>query len=128
MISALNGRLRSTSQKKLLLCACLLVMMAIGWLSATSAFAYEGIYCYNISEPEHGHCVSSLVSGIRRAVGHGGGYIEVEVADQYGSSSGWCFTYYGCEAGTEYIRSGTGNGYIWNEGPGTQKVYGYLYP
>jgi hypothetical protein len=92
--------------------------------------AYEGPFCAEEMRAEGEGCESVSRSSIRRAVGHTkDAYSDVAIEAGGEVLGGDCRTIE-CQANTGYLaKDGTGNGYVWNEGPnGSRKVSGYLYP
>lgn len=92
--------------------------------------AYEGTFCYEEYREEYEGCESVQRKEIRRAIGHTrDAYTGVAIETSTEATGAYCRTIE-CEASTDYLaKDGTGEGFIWNEGPnGRRRVYGYLYP
>lgn len=113
----------------------ILALIATGFVllvsvDVSSTDAYEGPFCYEEVLKEGEGCESVTRSEIRRAIGH---TVDAETGIGIETNKGKVFVVcegIECEANTKYLKEdGTGNGYIYNEGPnGTRKSSGYLYP
>ena len=108
--------------------------LLLGGIITAQASAYEGPFCNTYLSVGNG-CFSSLVSNIRRAVGHGKDWTYIQIGVSSGAYKSASCTSDGCSADTGYLPndpSATGKGYIANYGDpcscGGGDYYGYLYP
>lgn len=127
MTMRLHARLATAGWLLALLLASMVLLLVAG---ARPTSAYEGPFCAEEMRNESEGCESTARSSIRRAIGHTtDAFSDVGIEAGGEALLGYCRTIE-CEANTGYLRKdGTGNGYVFNEGPnGARRVSGYLYP